>query len=193
MNLPAIAFTLGLSLITPALADDVHAQAHDEHEHESDHREHGAHVHGEGKMTLAIEGSTVEILFESPAESIFGFEHAPTDSTEKATLEKALRRLSTPDTLFDFGKKAGCKNSMQQVTSPFADANKSAEHHSHAEHADIDAEYTFICTHPGDIKTIDVQLFVAFPALHSITLDYVTEKSQGSKVLNPEHHQLEVP
>ena len=35
---------------------------------------HKAHVHGESRVKLALEGNVVEIEFESPAHDIVGFE-----------------------------------------------------------------------------------------------------------------------
>lgn len=62
--------------LTAAIALTVCAAANAETE-----RQHGAHEHGAAKLLIAQEGEHVEIILETPAYNIIGFEHMP--STEE--------------------------------------------------------------------------------------------------------------
>lgn len=156
---------------------------------EHDHREHAAHVHGEGRLTLAIEGGHVEITLDSPAESIIGFEHAPENDKEKAQLTQAIAHLRAPETLFRFDAAAQCVPQQTKVESPFD--NKDAG--EHPKHADVEAEYTFECLHPQKIKQVLFPLLSIFPALKTLDVDYVTESTQGNKTLNTNQQEIVFP
>ena len=70
-----------------------------------------AHVHGEAKLEIVVDGGEFAIRFESPLDGLLGFERAPRTAAEKqavqtmkATLEDAERhrdppvcRVSTPE------------------------------------------------------------------------------------------------
>ena len=168
-------------------AEHDHALSHKhehEHEHEDDshHREHASHVHGEGQLTLVIEGKTIAITLTTPAESIFGFEHAPTTEQEKSQLNKALTTLNAPTTLFNFGKEAQCKTTTHTVHSPFDNSDQPKA--STASHTDIDAEYNFECAQPANVKKVDLPLMTQFPGLRTLKVDYITESEQGSQTVS---------
>lgn len=158
-----------------------HEQKHEHHD-DSDHREQSSHVHGEGQLTLVIEGKMIAITLTTPAESIFGFEHIPTSEQEKSQYAKALATLNTPAKLFDFGATAHCKAASQTVDSPF-DSNDQSKA-SASSHSDINAEYNFECAQPAALKKIDLPLLTLFPGLRTLKVDYVTENAQGSQTLS---------
>ncbi len=80
--------------------------------------EHGAHVHGAAKLQLAIDGSAVSLMLESPMESLVGFEHAPGSEAEKTALAKLVGALNKPDALFVFSPAAGCTSTSVKLESP---------------------------------------------------------------------------
>ncbi len=55
----------------------------------------GAHEHGIARLGLAVDGTRLTVDLELPAESVFGFEHAPRSAEERATVAEALDRLRT--------------------------------------------------------------------------------------------------
>jgi len=55
----------------------------------------GAHEHGIARLGLAVDGTRLTVDLELPAESVFGFERAPTSAEERATAAEALDRLRT--------------------------------------------------------------------------------------------------
>jgi len=182
------ALTAALTLNLPAaLAEDAHA-----------HREHGAHEHGVGSLTLALDGKEMEIELESPAANLVGFEHAPKDDSQRAGLERAVALLKDGERLFSFPKAAGCRLTAASVSSSLlghepAEKADHEDHKAHAEapsaaaehesHADLDADYRFECTHPDKIDQVEVGLFAAFPATERLNVQYVTARGQGGAEL----------
>ncbi len=165
---------------------------------EDAHREHGAHEHGVGSLTLALDGNEMEIELESPAANLVGFEHAPQDDAQRAALERAVALLKDGERLFSFPKAAGCRLTAASVSSSLlghepAEQADHEDHQAHAEaptaavehesHADLDADYDFECTHPEKIDQVEVGLFAAFPATERLKVQYVTARGQGGAEL----------
>jgi len=168
-----------LAFVTPwASADEKH-----EHDHEPQHRQHGAHVHGIAALNLALEGQEVHIELDSPAANTVGFEHAPSSEADHSALDKAVATLKDGDRLFRFNAEAGCRMEKAGVTS----ALLSGEHEGET-HSDIEAAYHFECAQPGKLTQLNVELFEAFPGMEKLNVQYVVESKQGAAQLTPADH-----
>lgn len=89
------------------------------------------HVHGHGTLTIGVEADgRAEALFEVPAESLWGFEHAPQNDEEQAAIDAALAQLETAG-LVTFSSRAGCEQTAVNI-----DRGDDAHHddHDHDEH-----------------------------------------------------------
>ena len=51
-------------------------------------------------------------------------------------------------------------------------------HDGHDGHGDLDASFTFACAKPEALKSLDVQLFKAWPSLHEVEVQLVTPSGQ---------------
>ena len=69
---------LSVCILTPLIAG---AQNKKAHRHE--HREHGAHVHGSAKLSIAFDKNKGKIEFKTPGESLFGFEYKAKTAADK--------------------------------------------------------------------------------------------------------------
>ena len=169
-------------------------------------RRHAAHEHGVGKLEIAQDGNTVQIVLDSPAANLLGFEHAPRSEREHETLEQVLSRLKAGTALFLLPAASACRLVEADVETPLQDyaddkeehhvhENESAEHqhyedehhadelgdeHSGETHTDITASYRFSCEHPEKLKRIRVQLFEAFPMTERLQVQYITDQGQGA-------------
>lgn len=179
-------FLTALMLVNGIAFTAEHEHRHEHHD--DDHREHASHVHGEGQLTLVMEGKLVAITLTTPAESIFGFEHVPATAQEKSQISKALATLDAPATLFHFGTDAQCKPTKHTVNSPFGGSDHTQA--ASPNHTDIDAEYAFECAQPTQLKKVDVLLLTLFPGVRTLKVDYVTERAQGSQTLSPSTVEL---
>ena len=81
-------------------------------------RQHGTHEHGVASLTLAIEGTVMQVELESPAMNLVGFEHAPTSDAERKALDDALAVLADWGRLFRVPEEAGCDLAQSEVVAP---------------------------------------------------------------------------
>ncbi|MFX6759683.1 DUF2796 domain-containing protein, partial [Acinetobacter baumannii] len=75
----------------PALAAD---EGHDHHGN------HPAHVHGVGKLDVALEGNTLTLHLDSPLINLVGFEHAASSGKDKDTVRAAVKNLREVNRMF---------------------------------------------------------------------------------------------
>lgn len=163
----------------------VSATGHEGHEsHHDDHREHEAHLHGHASLSIAQENNTIQVLFESPAVNLLGFEHAPSTTAEKKTLVDALDLLKKGEKIFLFSADANCIQHSVHVESALTEDLKDHNHsssssdESHEGHSDFTIQYQFICSQPTSLKSLSIQLFSLFPLTEEIDVQVVTEQHQ---------------
>ena len=162
-----------------------------------------AHSHGVAGMQIAVEGNTVEVMFQSPAFNLVGFEHEPKNTTQRQAIRDARKWLdSSPlvDTV-----TPSCRVVEASVTDSFgpghmpehhAGHGKQDEHHGHAgekhhghhddqkdeTHSEFSVTQQLLCgnlTGSGS-QTLTVPLVSHFPAIEVLTLEWVSSASQGS-------------
>ena len=79
----------------------------------------GAHEHGIARLGLAVDGTRLTIDLQLPAESVFGFEHAPRSAEERATVAEGLDRLRTGGArLLAFPDGVTCALDSAEVEAP---------------------------------------------------------------------------
>lgn len=170
----------------------------------SDHDGQHSHVHGAAELMVALEGDSVEIMLESPAANIVGFEHKATSAEQIAAVEKAEALLKQPMTLFALGGQ--CQVSEVELDMEAVepeehhheqhddhhhekhhhkhDHDDHAEHQSHGTHGEVSAHYHFKCEKADQIRTLTVNLGQHFPAIESLSVAWVTDQGQGAVTLN---------
>ena len=104
----------------------------------------GAHEHGIARLGLAVDGTRLTVDLQLPAESVFGFEHAPRSAQERATAAEALDRLRTGGArLIAFPDRATCALDSAEVQAPEGvegghhageDQHSHEDHHSREDH-----------------------------------------------------------
>lgn len=151
--------------------------------------EHAAHVHGGAKLQVAIDGSTVTLMLESPMDSLVGFERAANNDPEKASLAKLVGALEKPDAVFVFSAAAGCTSSATKLQSPLI-ADESHEHkhdEKHEEtHSDLDAEFVFNCSAADKLKGLTVNLFDIAANLQDLDVEVAAPHGQTAAELKPD-------
>ena len=126
----------------------------------------GAHEHGAAELLLSSEGKDVQITFNSPAQSLVGFETAAVTAEQKAAVERAEAILMAPSALFvlegnscelldatvDVSSIMSVDNAPSQSKEYIDDADHAGEHADHAgEHAEHTEEYAeHVEEHPED-------------------------------------------
>lgn len=111
-----IALSLGLALIVPT----------------SSLAEEKAHVHGHGKLNLAIDGGELEIELIAPGADIVGFEYEAKTDADKAAVESGAAKLKDAFTVFGIPEAAACKLEEAEIES----ALLGDDHDDHGDHKD---------------------------------------------------------
>jgi hypothetical protein len=160
---PALIFAASVLLVVPS----VHAQAH-------------KHVHGEGRLDVAIEKDSIAFDLELPLDTVVGFEHAPQTTKEKAAFAEAHQTLQDAAVLFLPTAAAQCTVREAKAEMPdFKDA-----------HADFDVSYRFQCANPAALKAIETTLFKRFPRLYRLETQRAGPTGQGAQRLTPKNPVL---
>jgi len=171
----------------------------------SETRQHGAHVHGTGKLNIALDGNNLLIGVTSPTANIVGFEHAPENEQQSHQVHQAVELLKEGEKLFVFTKKAHCSLHEAHVESDMAQGDHEeheAHHEDHDEHAhsekdhdtsshsEFEVEYYFECNNPDSLKSINVQLFSHFPGFEKLEVQLLTPKRQTAIELTAKKYEI---
>lgn len=172
------------------------AHAHDHRSHEHDPLQ--AHVHGEARLDVALEGRLLELELHGPAVNFLGFERAPANAREQARLNAVRDYLAQPEKAFALQPAdAGCTLEREAVTSDLfsaasVDEDHLALHDEEAEaapadpHHDIHAYYQFACARPQVLRSLDLRnLFRQYPDLQVIEVQLIGPQGQKGQTLNP--------
>ena len=167
------------------------------------------HVHGLSELTIAMEGDSLEIQFESPAMNLIGFEHRASSNKDIASVKKAESILNQPESLFLLSG-ANCQqikttvdiSSLIEEHDHHAESHKNhkdhddheehEEHEDHDDHKDHDdheshsemvANYSYSCKELTKLSSIKIALFDLFPGIHKINTMWVMDSKQGPATL----------
>lgn len=141
-----------------------------------------AHVHGQIKLDIVVDGPTIVIAMESPLDNFVGFERAPRTDAEKKTAEDAITQLRAADQLFKIDPAANCKLGPVTLRSTALGLGKSEEGAAEG-HADLDGSFAFNCTNTAAAKFIDVDLFNAFKGTRQIEAQIAAPQGQFKRSL----------
>ena len=151
-----------LSVVVSLIGGGVQASA-------SETRELESHEHGHAKMQIAMENNIINIEVDVPGESIVGFEHAAKTDEQKAAVAAAIKQLSDADAVFKLPSAAGCKVASADV-----------ELHQEGDHNAFEAAYQFTCSNLAAATSLETNLFVLYPSIEEIDVDYIATSGQGS-------------
>ena len=168
-----------------------------------EHRQLGAHVHGHGRLNIAIEDKTVSIELEAPGADIVGFEHEAATRAQSAAIEKAKATLASGLSLFTPASAAGCTQNASKVS---IEAEHEHEHEHHAEgakpdaddeaadhhHSEFHAEYAFECASPDRLTSMTFDYFKAFPNAQELDISLISPKGQSSYEVNRDKPRLDL-
>ena len=164
-------------------------------------RQLGAHAHGQGKLSIALEKRTLEMELEVPGSDIVGFEHEAKTAEQKAAIAKARATLSKPMALFKLADAAQCKQTSAKVKleaggdhdHDHAPAPKGAAKPAEAaQHSEFHAEYTFSCARPELLLVIDADYFKLFPAAQGLEVSLIGPKGQAKQSVTRDAPRIEL-
>lgn len=135
---------------------------------------HGGHRHGEADLLVSVEGAELVVRLETPLDNLLGFERAPRTPPERAAAERLLQRLKAGEGLFQPSTAAGCSLAQARVEAPVLQGREAA-----SGHADLAAEWRYLCRAPQALTGLRVLLWREHPRL--TRLNAVVAGPRGQK------------
>ena len=175
---------------------------------------HGAHEHGHAVLKLVQEGTEVVVHFQSPLDSIVGFEHEPANDEQRAALEEAMRTVQVAQNIVrlpalctldgesevnvpylgddhddDHGEDDGDDHGEDEEHSDtaHADHEEDGEDHDGNEHAEVhaDLEATFKYRCESGIEWLEATALATFGGLEEVELQAVGSDAAVVETLTP--------
>ena len=153
-------------------------------------REHGAHVHGHGRLDVAVEGGKVVIELAAPGADIVGFEHRPRTKAQKEAVQMATAILKSGAKLFGFPDAARCRFATVHLEAAHEEDDHKHGAHKHGAsdketHSEFHARYVFICDRPDRLSHLNVEVFRFFPASKELRARAISSRGQKVRELKP--------
>ncbi|TXT24096.1 MAG: ABC-type metal ion transport system periplasmic component/surface adhesin [Rhodocyclaceae bacterium] len=126
-----------------------------------------AHVHGEARLEISIDGEQLVIALESPLDSLLGFEHLPRDAGERQAVESMAAKLKEAGKVLVPSAAAQCASTGVELESPVLGGKSEPGGHN-----DLDARYTWRCAKPEALRDVATGLFGVFPRLQRIVVEF---------------------
>jgi hypothetical protein len=139
-----------------------------------------AHVHGEARLEISVDREELVITFESPLDSLLGFEHVPRNAAERQAVQAMAAKLKLATQIFVLSAAAQCVSTGVELESPVL-GSKSAP----GGHGDLDARYTWRCAKPEALRDVATGLFADFPKLRRIVVEFAGPQGQRAGRLDP--------
>lgn len=144
-------------------------------------RQLGAHSHGVGEVTIAIDGAEVAIEIHAPGADIVGFEHDARSDADRAAIEAALLKLGDPMTVMTVPEAAGCSV-----------VEAKAELDGHDGHSEFHAEYLISCAEPTALAEIGFPYFALFPGARELEVQVAAPGGARAVELTPDASVLDL-
>lgn len=159
----------------------------------AEQRHHESHVHGIGKLNVALDDDDLMIELDSPAANIVGFEHAPENEEQEHILHEQRELLEAGHKLFVLPAEGKCTLRDVQLIDGMGGHHDEHETHGHdggMEHSDFEVTYLFTCVASQHVDSINVRLFEYFPGFEEIEVQLIAPGKQTAVELTPKNHQI---
>ncbi len=170
-------------------------------------RQHGAHVHGHARGSLAHDGRQWALALEIPGANLVGFEHPPTSEHQRVALSEALALLQAGAWL-GYDPDNGCRlaeisahvhgysedqSEAQQDAEPADHSHRPHGHHASAldprkdpgDHAEFHIQARVDCADGARLRWLELELFEPFPANERMDVDILSDRVQRRARLRP--------
>lgn len=162
-----------------------------------------AHQHGHAELSLAIDRTRIDLLLESPAYNLAGFEHAPQTEAQRQQLARVREWLQTRplvDTV-----PASCRLIDSQVDQTHGHDHEAAEHEhgaaehdhdhdtgEHGHHSDFEVTQTLECPGLADSDKLTTPLLTETEHMEELAVRWAGSRGQGGLHLHGEEGVIEL-
>ena len=111
-----------------------------------EHRHHGAHFHGAGKLQIAFDGNNGQLEFEAAGAGVLGFEHIAKSKKDQSRLAEAISLFESDISKWvKFDSALACKFNKIEIGQK---TEKASHAKGEAEHSDFAAKFSINCAKP---------------------------------------------
>lgn len=155
-----------------------------------------AHEHGVAKIDIAFDGLKGVIHFESPASSIYGFEHEAKSKKDKRTRDSQIDVFKNKfSQMLGFDSGVACAVTVTKVD-PFViedhddgdlhhEAAKGKEEKHEGTHSEVQADFAVTCGKTVTGTNIHFAFQKFFPAIKKISVQVINgDKQNGATIVN---------
>jgi hypothetical protein len=143
----------------------------------------GAHEHGKAQLQMALEDTSIDLIFTSPAYNLAGFEHQARTPDEKKRLADIRDWLETMPLINTEAGTCRVKTASVQL------GGETESHHDHhndkAAHRDYEVTQQLRCEEIGSGEIFSSPLPRRFPELETLTIEWIAPTGQGSTLMTP--------
>jgi len=143
---------------------------------EKAHKGHKAHSHGQAKLSLVVESAeakTAALEFESPAESIYGFEHEAKSQKDKDAMAAGVKKLEESiGAMVKFDSKLKCTIAKVNIDPAHREAGE--------KHAEVHATFTATCEAPLAGTKVNFGFASVFPGIKVLEVQALTATKQNA-------------
>lgn len=173
----------------------------------------GAHEHGQARLQIAVEDTSIDLMLTSPAYNLAGFEHEARTDQEKEQLadveqwlksnplvnsaDASCRVIATAVELG--GEESGESHGHHDDHhNDHHDDHNGKDHHDHDEHhketthREYDVSQQLECTGAGAKLTLTSVLMEEFANLEELAVEWVSPTGQGSARLTPSNRAFTI-
>lgn len=140
--------------------------------HSDEHRQHGAHVHGELALSIAIVERDIMMTWQVPAGDVVGFEHPPENTEQRQKIERQLAWIESAQWLHFEGIDACTLNTASATSDQLQDGASG--------HNDIEATFEWRCPNPLQLSELTIDIHQRYPAISKIRYEWLTERQAGT-------------
>ena len=161
----------------------------------------GAHEHGHARLQMAVEENRIDLMLNSPAYNLAGFEHGARTEAEKSRLADITRWLETTPLVNTAA--ADCRVTAAAVElggeeenhdgdTHHEDGHHDEEHHGEATHREYDVSQQLECNRIDADQEFTSALMERFEGMAELTIEWVSPSGQGSARLTPSNRAFTV-
>lgn len=148
-------------------------------------RSHGAHVHGDAKLSLVIDDKKASLEIELDGDSALGFEHEPKNKKEAEALASLIGKIEkdiSKMVLFEARLNCVFKKKKLGMEPEGHDEHDSKEEKSshHEQHSSLHADFEVACTNTISPSKLTVSLGKEFKKVKTIKVDLISGSNSDS-------------
>jgi hypothetical protein len=147
----------------------------------------GAHEHGHARLQMAVDDSRIDLMLNSPAHNLAGFEHEAHSDAQKKQLADINRWLETTPLINTVA--ADCRVTAATVELDGGEESRGEDnhhehghddHHEEATHREYEVTQQLECDRIEADQEFTSALMEKFEGMEELTVEWISPSGQGS-------------